>query len=78
MGNAWSEKLIRLGPEADPRQIDLIQVAGAKGWSRLGVYRVTEDTLTLSVNFPDRRSPGDFAESNDGREVVVLKRKGGS
>lgn len=77
LGDPWSEKLVRLGPEADPRHIDLIQVKGAKGWSRFGVCQIAGDSLRLSVNFPGRPRPIDFAASNDGREIVVLKRKRG-
>jgi uncharacterized protein (TIGR03067 family) len=78
---AWGteKKAIRLGPPADPRQIDLIQLPGSKGWDRTGIYRIDGERITLCVDYPNRPRPtkfekGDPDNGGEGQEVVVLVR----
>lgn len=72
------DKAIRLGPPADPRQIDLTST-DPKGWERTGIYRMDGDRITLCVDYPHRPRPtkfekGDPDKGGDGQEVVVLVR----
>lgn len=66
----YQDKTVKLGPTADPREIDLIQNPHAKGWSRHGIFRLEGDTLTLSLTSTNEPRPTDF-DNHWGRNVVV-------
>jgi len=65
-----ASKRLLLGPPGDPRQIDICE-PNSKGWSRSGIFRITGDTMLLSVGDP---RPTDFRDVADGREVLKLRR----
>jgi uncharacterized protein (TIGR03067 family) len=65
---------MRLPANTAPQAIDLDQTPDAKGWSRHGIVKLTGDTLTLSIDFPQSERPKDFTPADHGREVVVFQR----
>jgi hypothetical protein len=69
-------KVLSLSEGTWPQAIDIRQPGEAKGWSRVGIVMRSNDTLTLSVNFPQNPRPDHFEPKDDGREVVALERVG--
>jgi uncharacterized protein (TIGR03067 family) len=76
-GKNFAGTRIVVDPATIPRTIDVIPDGGpSRGKRVLGIYKLTDDTLTICMADPDRPRPREFkAEKGSGQTLMVFARK---
>jgi uncharacterized protein (TIGR03067 family) len=67
-------KILRLGPPGCARSIDIIQGPEAKGWSRIGIFRISNGEALLCLTYQGMARPKTFCPYDEAHEEVQMRR----